>query len=65
MTKEKQGVERVANEELRPDPEVDARPTRRRFSAAYKLKIIKEVEAFLDDPEGWQAKHGGAGPPAT
>lgn len=28
-----------------PDPEVRERPTRRRFSAAYKLRIVQEADA--------------------
>lgn len=28
----------------RPDPEVEAKATRRRFSAEYKLRILREVE---------------------
>lgn len=28
-----------------PDPEVSAKPTRRRFSAAYKLAIVAELDA--------------------
>jgi transposase len=28
-----------------PDPEVDARPTRRRFSAEYKLRILRQLDA--------------------
>jgi len=31
--------------EKRPDPEVDAKPARRRFTAAYKLRILTEAEA--------------------
>lgn len=27
-----------------PDPEVDSKPTRRRFTAAYKLKILEEAD---------------------
>lgn len=27
-----------------PEPEVDAKPTRRRFTAAYKLKIVEEAD---------------------
>jgi len=36
-----------------------------RRRADFPQAALKEVEAFLDDPEGWQAKHGGAGPPAS
>ena len=31
--------------EKRPDPEVDAKPARRRFTAAYKLRILTEADA--------------------
>ena len=31
-----------------PDPEVDARPRRRRFSAEYKLRVLKEADAARD-----------------
>lgn len=31
-----------------PDPEVHEKPHRRRFSAAYKLKILKEAEQFTE-----------------
>ena len=30
---------------VRPDPHVAQRPTRRRFTAAYKLRILKEADA--------------------
>lgn len=30
---------------LRPDPQVQQRPTRRRFTAAYKVHILKEADA--------------------
>jgi transposase len=29
-----------------PDPEVRAKPTRRRFSAEYRLRILKEADAY-------------------
>ncbi len=32
-------------ESLGPDPEVSERPKRRRFTAEYKLKIVREAEA--------------------
>ncbi len=32
-----------------PDPEVPAKPRRRRFTAEYKLRILREVEP-RDDP---------------
>ncbi len=31
-----------------PDTEVDARPTRRRFTAEYKLAIVREADAARD-----------------
>lgn len=31
--------------EKRPDPEVDAKPARRRFTARYKLRILTEADA--------------------
>jgi len=31
--------------EKRPDPEVDAKPARRRFTATYKLRILTEADA--------------------
>jgi hypothetical protein len=31
-----------------PDPEVPAKPTRRRFTAAYKLAILAEYDAATD-----------------
>lgn len=37
-----------------PDPEVLERPTRRQFSAAYKLRILKETDAAV-------GKEGGVG----
>ncbi len=30
---------------IRPNPQVPERPSRRRFTAAYKLRILKEVDA--------------------
>lgn len=52
MSKEK-GVLSIAEEEVRsvPDPEVDAKPKRRRFSAKYKLDILKEVNACREEGE--------------
>jgi len=35
----------------RPDPEVDARPKRRRFTAAYKARIVREAEACTEPGE--------------
>ena len=32
-----------------PDPEVDARPKRRRFSAAYKLRILEDADSCKDE----------------
>lgn len=34
-----------------PDPEVNGRPARRRFSAAYKLKIIEEADRCTNSGE--------------
>ena len=31
-----------------PDPEVVARPTRRRFSASYKMQIVEEAEGCME-----------------
>ena len=31
-----------------PDPEVSEKPTRRRYPAEYKLKILKEVDACTE-----------------
>lgn len=35
-------------DEKRPDPEVDAKPKRRRFTAEHKQRILKEAEAARD-----------------
>lgn len=35
----------------RPDPEVPERAQRRRFSAEYKLRILKEAEAYTEPGE--------------
>lgn len=35
----------------RPDPEVVARPKRRRFTAAYKARIVREAEACTEPGE--------------
>lgn len=50
MSKEK-GVLIIAEERGRsvPDPEVDAKPKRRQFTAKYKLDILKEVEACREE----------------
>ena len=32
-----------------PDPEVPERPRRRRFSAAYKLAVLRETDAATED----------------
>lgn len=45
MTKEKTPVPDAAKPTIVPDPEVDAKPQRRRFTAKYKLRILKEVDA--------------------
>jgi len=34
-----------------PDPEVEARPKRRRFTAEYKLRILKEADACRESRE--------------
>lgn len=34
-----------------PDPEVAAHPTRRRFSAAYKARVVEEAEACTEAGE--------------
>lgn len=34
-----------------PDPEVDAKPRRRTFSAEYKLEVLKEVDACSSEGE--------------
>jgi len=31
-----------------PDPEVDSRPKRRRFSAAYKARVVEEAEGWTE-----------------
>ena len=49
--KEKKSVLHAIEGEVRPDPEVDAKPKRRRFSAEYKLRILKEYEACSEDGE--------------
>jgi transposase-like protein len=36
------------NPSLAPDPEVDAKPKRRRFSGAYKQRIIEECDAATE-----------------
>lgn len=36
---------------LGPDPEVSERPKRRRFTAEYKLRIVREAEACAGDGE--------------
>jgi len=51
VAKEKQDVLRVAERDVRPDPEVDAKPKRRRFTAEYKLRILKEYEACSENGE--------------
>lgn len=44
------GVEVIRADEV-PDPEVPARPTRRRFSAKYKLAILREADACTEPGE--------------
>ena len=43
-------VEVIRADEV-PDPEVPARPTRRRFSAKYKLAILREADACTEPGE--------------
>ena len=52
MSKEK-GVLSITEQKVLavPDPEVDAKPKRRRFPAKYKLDILKEVEACREEGE--------------
>lgn len=45
MKKEEKVMQPMMVTEKRPDPEVDARPSRRQFSAAYKLRILQEADA--------------------
>jgi transposase-like protein len=45
----KRGVLRVAKTRISPDPEVDAKPSRRTFTAQYKLRILKEADACTGD----------------
>ena len=45
----RQGRLGVAGVAVRPDPEVDARPSRRTFTAQYKLSILKEAETCTGD----------------
>lgn len=42
-------VTRAMNEE--PEPEVDARPKRRNFSASYKLQILQQADACKEPGE--------------
>jgi transposase len=42
---ETQANGRVAPAEVPPDPELVARPKRRRFSAEYKLRVLREADA--------------------
>lgn len=39
----------TAHADAMPDPEVPERPRRRRFSAAYKLAVLREVDAATED----------------
>jgi len=43
----------------RPDPEVPAKAVRRRFSAAYKLRIVKEADAAAPGTVGALLRHEG------
>ncbi len=38
-------------QEVHPDPQVDVRPKRRRFAAAYKQKIVKQADACSNPGE--------------
>ena len=38
--------------EARPDPEVPAKATRRRFTAEYKLRILREADELRERGEG-------------
>ena len=38
------GAEKAAQPDTPPDPEVPAKATRRRFSAKYKLKILRQAD---------------------
>lgn len=35
-----------------PDPEVSSKPRRRRFTAAYKLKVLRELDACAPGEQG-------------
>ena len=41
----------VAERNRAPDPEVVAKPTRRRFTAAYKLRILEETDGCSEPGE--------------
>ena len=41
----------VAERSRAPDPEVVAKPTRRRFTAAYKLRILEETDGCSEPAE--------------
>jgi hypothetical protein len=43
---ERKGIDRAQDVEAVPDPELVERPRRRRFSAEYKLAILREADAF-------------------
>lgn len=45
---ERSGAPKNAADFAPPDPEVSERPARRRFSAAYKLKIVQEAERCIE-----------------
>ena len=42
---------RVAERSRAPDPEIVAKPTRRRFTAAYKLRILEETDGCSEPGE--------------
>ncbi len=49
---ELQGIDRArAASEVRPDPELIERPRRRRFSAKYKLEILRQADACTQPGE--------------
>ena len=51
--------ERAGTPPVRPDPEVVAKPKRRRFTAEYRLRILEEVERCRAPGEGGSAASPG------
>jgi transposase-like protein len=45
-------MEPVVTDKKRPDPEVPAKAKRRQFSAAYKLRILREADALRSEGKG-------------